>query len=245
MSQTIEQQVSGLPEDLVRMQEEYDKRKERLTGKNRYTVFNKGHLYMLQSRERAVLGALARHGFTTLTTSRIFELGSGRGAVLQDFLRWGAKPHLLHGVDLLFDYLQLARVKLPHLPLLCANGENIPYADESFDLVAQFTAFSSVLSDPIKRHLASEMVRILRPDGLIVWYDFWINPVNKQTKGIRPKEIRALFPGCKLDFHRTYLAPPIARRIAPISWSLAVLLESLSIFNTHYIVVIEKLDKKA
>ena len=42
--------------------------------------------------------------------------------------------------------------------------------------------------------MAEEMVRVLRkPDGLIVWYDFWLNPTNKQTRGIRPTEIKKLF----------------------------------------------------
>ena len=52
--------------------------------------------------------------------------------------------------------------------------------------------------------------------------------------------IRALFPGCAFDFRRITLAPPLARRLVPFSWLLAYLLEKLKIFNSHYLVAIQK-----
>ena len=83
------------------------------------------------------------------------------------------------------------------------------------------------------------MLRVLRspdpasgkPGGMILWYDFWLNPINPQTRGIRPAEIKRLFPNCLYEFHRITLAPPIARKLAPISWGLCLFLESLKIFN--------------
>jgi hypothetical protein len=50
-----------------------------------------------------------------------------------------------------------------------------------------------------------------------------------------------LFPNCTYEFHKITLAPPLARRIVPISWILALLLEKLKIFNTHYLVAIRPL----
>jgi len=72
------------------------------------------------------------------------------------------------------------------------------------------------------------------------YYDFWLNPTNPQTRGIRPAEIRHLFPGCQIEFHRITLAPPIARRLVPISWQLSALLEKLLVFNSHYLSVIRR-----
>jgi hypothetical protein len=57
--------------------------------------------------------------------------------------------------------------------------------------------------------------------------------------------IKRLFPNCRYEFQRITLAPPIARRLAPISWGLCLFLESLKIFNiipfgdTHYMVAIQ------
>ena len=73
---------------------------------------------------------------------------------------------------------------------------------------------------------------------MILSYDFWLNPTNPQTRGIRPAEIKQLFPNCHYEFHRITLAPPLARRLAPVSWGLCLFLESLKIFNTHYLVAI-------
>jgi len=69
-------------------------------------------------------------------------------------------------------------------------------------------------------------------------YDFRLNPTNPQTRGILPGEIKRLFPNCSYQFNRITLAPPLARRIVPLSWILAYGLERLTIFNSHYLVAI-------
>jgi hypothetical protein len=43
-----------------------------------------------------------------------------------------------------------------------------------------------------------------------------------------------------MSYQRITLAPPIARRLAPLSWGLCLFLESLELFNTHYLVAISK-----
>jgi hypothetical protein len=88
--------------------------------------------------------------------------------------------------------------------------------------------------------MAEEILRVLQPQGVLLWYDFWLNPTNPQTKGIPPKEIAALFPQCVLEFHKITLAPPLARRVVPFSWPLAMMLESTKFFNSHYLVFIQK-----
>jgi SAM-dependent methyltransferase len=176
----------------------------------------------------------------SLAHRRILEVGCGAGHVLLEFLAYGAHPVNLYGVDLLLDRIVQADARLPHLSLGCADGQNLPFPDHAFDLVMQFTVFSSILDSSIKANIAAEMQRVVRPDGLILSYDFWLNPTNRQTRGIRPSEIRRLFPGAHLEFYRITLAPPIARRLAPCSWLLCCLLERLQAFNTHYLVAIKK-----
>ena len=82
------------------------------------------------------------------------------------------------------------------------------------------------------------MRRVLKPGGLILSYDFWLNPLNRQTRGIRPKEIREYFPDSQYSFERITLAPPLAGRLVPLSWTGALTLEALGIFNTHYLAAI-------
>jgi hypothetical protein len=139
---------------------------------------------------------------------------------------------------LLPDRLAAAQARLPGLALQNADGRFLPYPAQTFDLLLQFTVFSSILDPAIWHAMAQEMLRLLRPNGAIVWYDFWLNPTNPQTRGIRPSQIRALFPGCRIRFIRVTLAPPLARRLVPISWTLAAILEKLCFLNTHYLAII-------
>jgi SAM-dependent methyltransferase len=167
------------------------------------------------------------------------ELGCGEGGVLLEFLTFGAEHARLHGTELLHDRVRRARQRVPHVPLTCADGQSLPYATGTFDLVTQYTVFSSVLDDEVRANLAREMLRVVRrPDGMILWYDFWLNPTNRQTRGIRRAEVRRLFPDCRCTFVRTTLAPPIARRLIKLGWGICYLLERLALFNSHYLVSI-------
>ena len=77
--------------DLVRLRQEYSNREKRLDNIGRYSIFNPAYLFMLHSRERAVLSMLKRHQFTSLSDYRILEVGCGIGGVLQEFWH-GALP---------------------------------------------------------------------------------------------------------------------------------------------------------
>lgn len=93
----------------------------------------------------------------------------------------------------------------------------------------------------IAGHVGFTFMRILRPKGIILWYDYHMNnPNNPDVRGVKKKEIYELFPNCGIYIKRITLAPPLARAIAPYSWLACHLLEKLRIFNTHYIGVIRK-----
>jgi len=224
--------------DLDRLRAEYLRREQRLAGQDTYTLFNPANLFTVQQRQRAVLALLRQEGFYPLAGRHILEIGCGAGGVLREFLSFGAYPQHLHGVELLDWRVTKAKALSPYFPLVCADGQALPYPDHCFDLVLQYTVFSSILDDNVKRSIAREMCRVLKPDGLILWYDCWLNPTNPHTRGIRRAEVRALFPGSHFSFHRITLAPPIARRLVSVSWLACYVLERLRIFNTHYLVAI-------
>jgi ubiquinone/menaquinone biosynthesis C-methylase UbiE len=207
-------------------------------GSDKYALSNPAHLYTIQSRQRATLRRLRAEGLWPLAGQDILEVGCGTGYVLLELMSYGAEPARLHGVDLLAERAVAARQRLPHVAIACADGGRLPYPDASFDLLLQFTVFSSILDKALCYTVAKEMRRVLRPDGLILWYEFWLNPVNKHTRGIRPREVRELFPNCQCSFERITLAPPLTRRIVPHSWTGAHVLETMGIFNTHYLAAI-------
>ena len=225
-------------DDITRLRGEYEDRKRRFAGSDVYSWFNPANLFALHQRQRAVLAALKKCGFTDLPSLSILEMGCGGGGVLTEYLEFGALPEKLYGVDLLFDRLRQAHTILPVSGFANADGQALPFSARTFDLVLQSTAISSILDLELRRTICADMRRVLKSNGLILWYDFWINPTNPQTHGIDPSEVRRLFPGCKFEFHKITLAPPLARRIVPVSWTLALILEKISLFNSHYLVTI-------
>ena len=105
----------------------------------------------------------------------------------------------------------------------------------------QSTVFTSILDARMKEELASEMCRVLKPDGSILWCDYHMNnPRNPDVKGVKRPEIHALFPKCEIRLQRITLAPPLARLVAPYSWLLCYFLSKLPWLCTHYIGVIRK-----
>ena len=225
-------------DDRSRLRTEYADRARRFAESDVYSAFNRANLFAIQSRQRAVVDALRQRGLTNLSGLRILEMGCGDGGVLVEYLGLGASPHNLYGIDLLPNRLTRARLRLPVCNFVNADGASLPFPADSFDLVIQYTAISSILDLNLRRAICADLLRVTRPGGLILSYDFWLNPTNRQTLGLRPAEIRRSFPGCDIRFHKITLAPPLARRIVPLSWGLAHLLEFLTVFNSHYLAII-------
>lgn len=222
-----------------KIRSEYADRRRRLAPSDRYSLLNMAHLFTVQQRQRQVVKLIRRYQLNPLAGRRILEVGCGQGGIQLAYLGFGADPERLHGVDLLFHRVGEAHARLPHLPHTCADGQLLPYASGAFDLILQYTVFSSILDDVIRIRIAREMQRVLNSNGSIIWYDFWLNPTNRRTRGIRPREVRALFPNSAFKFHRVTLAPPITRRIVRWSWGVCLLMEKLQLFNTHYLVAIQ------
>lgn len=226
--------------EVQRIREAYARRAAAIHN-DRYSAFNAAGLFAIQSRERALITVLKRHGFYPLHEKRILDVGCGTGGVLRSFIQYGADPGNLCGIDLLEDRIETARRLSPNIDFRCGNAEKLPYPDESFDIILQFTVFTSILDPEMKRNIAWEMLRVLKPDGIIIWYNYHMdNPKNPDVKGVKKTEIYTLFPGCSIDLRRATLAPPLARLLAPYSYLVCYLLEKIPFLCTHYLGVIRK-----
>src|SRR5207249_216906 len=95
-----------------------------------------------------------------------------------------------------------------------ADAQAIPFPDGAFDLVLAFTLLSSIVDPAARRRVVAEMIRVTAPGGLIVIYDFWINPFNRHTRSLKHAEVRELFAGHTVDFKAVTLAPPLVRLLA-------------------------------
>jgi len=208
----------------------------------RYSPFDAAQLFALQERERRVLAVLRRWGRAWLAAARVLDVGSGTGAWLRDLVRWGARPEHLTGVELLEARAAEARRLCPRgVTIACASAARLDFADASFDLVVQSLLFTSILDPAVRRRLAAEMLRVVRAEGLILWYDFHVdNPANPAVRGVGRREIAALFPGAAVELRRITLAPPLARRLAPRSWLACHCLSKVPLLCTHYLGVIRR-----
>ena len=206
----------------------------------RYSWFAPGHQLMAFDAERRTLALLRRCGVTDLSSLDVLEVGCGAGRWIQRLVRWGATPARVAGVDLLPGRVEDARrVCAPGVTLGAASATALPFPDQSFDVVLQATMLTSVLNPGVRAAAAAEMRRVLRPGGFVLWYDFRVNnPRNPDVRGIRRREIAALFPAWRLHLRRATLAPPLARALAPRAWPLAALLTEVPWLCTHYVGVL-------
>jgi ubiquinone/menaquinone biosynthesis C-methylase UbiE len=226
--------------DLKRLRKEYESRKLSDRKAGYYSMDYPPNAFSIDQRTKALRTLLLKHGEQNYRKKLLLEIGCGSGGILKEYSNLGFQSSNLFGIDLLLDRLEEARINIPPANLVNSDGQMLPFPSGTFDLVVQYTAFSSILEPSIKKKMALEMLRALKNDGQLIWYDFWWNPLNKQTLGIKPGEIKALFPGCTYKFKKITLAPPIARRVVPISVGLATFLETLQFLNSHYLVLISK-----
>lgn len=224
--------------ELERIRAEYARRSREVPD-DFYAFSTPANLFLRQGQERGLLEVLREGGYVPLTDRRVLDLGCGHGTWLTTFRSLGAQEPNLAGIDLDPARIEQTKVDHPRADLRAGSATALPWPDASFDLVWQSTVFTSILDEGVQRAIAAEMRRVLKPGGAIAWLDFVVNnPRNRQVKGVSVKQMKALFPGCDVTLRKVTLAPPLARRVVPLSWTLAFLLEQLRVLNTHAVALI-------
>lgn len=232
---------SSSDSEIARIRAEY-KRRAREIPRNFYSWNLPVNQFFRTQIARIAIQALVENNLFPLGTRTLLEVGCGSGSHLIESVQWGASPHDIAGIDLLDDQVKKACEALPEADIRCGDAQSLPWPDRSFDIVSQFTVFTSILLPSVKESIAAEMLRVLKPDGLILWYDFrYNNPHNANVRAIEAREIQSLFPTCHVKFQKTTLAPPLARAVVPISWITALALEKIPLLRTHYLAAIRKL----
>jgi SAM-dependent methyltransferase len=231
-------EVDSEASEIQRIRAEYDRRQREIPR----DFYGWGRLpnYFLDTQlVRDCIVELKREGMFPPDKLSFADIGCGSGRWLLEFAQWEAGE--IHGIELDEARLQRAKDRLPSADLRTGDARHLPWADNSFDLVSHFTLFSSILNDTVKKQIAAEMLRIVKPTGVVLWFDFRVNnPRNPGVRGIAANEIRSLFPECDIRLRSVTLAPPIARFVVPKSWIAACMLEKLPFLRTHYLGVIRK-----
>jgi ubiquinone/menaquinone biosynthesis C-methylase UbiE len=139
-------------------------------------------------------------GKLTLSGLKILDVGCGQGRMLRACLDMGSSPENLTGVDLQPSRIEEARRLSPQLDFRLGNGTDLEFPDRQFDLVMQFVVFSSIFSPALRRRLASEMARVLKPGGYIFWWDCVKTVEGKNAQELVPQELFPDLPAKVLPF---------------------------------------------
>ena len=118
------------------------------------------------------------------------DLCCGTGFHAQTILELG---WTVTGVDLSTDQLRLARGRVGHrAELLQGDAADLPFAEGSFDLV--FTAFAHTDVEDFAA-VVTEAVRVLRPDGALVFLGPHPCFVGPHSRFVEARGIPTLHPG--------------------------------------------------
>lgn len=235
----VSEDKSGAAE--LRRIREYYRRRQRDVPARRYSQLSPAYAFQSSELKQQIARLLARKNAIPFAKCRILDVGCGDGRWLRAFVELGAEPRNLAGIDLLPERISAAKESSPRqICLRCGDASRLPFGDGSFDILASLTVFSSILDRGIRESIAAEMMRVLQPDGFILWYDFFVShPLNRDVRGISSSEIKKLFPRTRINLARVTLAPPISRMIA---WNRTLLktVSGIRLLRTHHFGTIEK-----
>jgi SAM-dependent methyltransferase len=227
-------------EEANRVQKVYASRKEHRLGQL-YDPMTAAGLWSQVEVDRHMLWGLSQlaPSLEVLTQMDILEVGCGSGGHLLRLLSLGVPPSNLHGIDLLPDRIKDATSMHEGVDFRLGNAVDLPWANGSMDVVMQFTCLSSVLDEEAREAIAQEMLRVLKPGGGILSFDFVWNPNNRDTVGIGSNRLKGLFPGARINTRRVFLAPPIARKLLPQLRLLTTILDAIPWLCFHRIALIK------
>ncbi len=226
--------------ELNRIRAAYERR-EREVPRDRYSDTNPRAAVFYRELESNIFDLLARKCPRPLSELRVLDLGCGEGRWLRRLPKWGLLSENLSGVDLLPGRVAASRASChPGVRFYCVNAAQLPFADRSLDVVLCMTVFSSILDEGLRMAVATEMLRVLRPDGFVLWYDFFVrNPARGDVRRVGKADLARLFPDCEIGLKRVTVVTPLGRAVATIP-GLYSALSRFPIFSTHYLGYIQK-----
>jgi len=206
-----------------------------------YSPLDYQYFYSRQERERILLKLFRKLQLVPGENS-LLEIGCGSGQKLLEMILLGFSPDKLMGIDLLNNKIEHARNLLPSsLNLVCGDACQMDFGNQTFDIVYQSMAFTSILDKKFQEKLAAKMWYLLKCGGYILWYDFiYNNPKNSDVAGIPLKCIHKLFPEGIITKKHVTLAPPIGRFVTKFHPTMYTLLNSFPFLHTHVLCLIKK-----
>src|SRR5438105_565734 len=119
--------------------------------------------------------------------TKLLDIGCGAGGALVAARELGAE---VTGLDAASNLVEIARSRLPGARIEIGEMEDLPFADESFDVVTGFNSFQFA-GDPVEA--LREARRVCKPGGSVVML-VWGKPEECDTLRATVAAVMALLP---------------------------------------------------
>ncbi|MEI2640572.1 MAG: class I SAM-dependent methyltransferase [Microthrixaceae bacterium] len=219
-------------EDLQRVYRNYAE--DEKVGR-RWSADNAGNRLIIDERLKGAEDRLSRLGLLNRDLC-VLDLGCGAFTLVPESI----ESSLRIGVDILFDRLIAAKRSSPFDGVACADGADLPFGDELFDLIVISTVLSSIRSDAAQSGIGREVTRTLKPGGSVLWYDMrYPNPSNRNVHPVTKNDLVRLFPDLRQDLTPITVVPQLARRLGDRP-GLYRAVARLGIANSHLLGTLTK-----
>jgi len=117
------------------------------------------------------------------------EIGCGYGRLTPWIADFATEAH---AIDPNESAIRTAQEQYTHVNFETAFAQDLPYSDDSFDLIVTWTVLQSISPDMIQ-DVATEIMRVLAPDGTLVLAEQVEKPDRKITWSRSESEYEELF----------------------------------------------------
>jgi SAM-dependent methyltransferase len=199
---------------------------------------------MFDSRLRHYDDLFSTLALAPLGERRLLDAGCANGKWLEICCRrWGARQIHCFGNDGREDRWREWRQTNPgaEITFVLKPTHELDFAAQSFNVVHQSMMLSSIVDSETRTRTAEVLWRLLGPNGILISYDFWLNPLNSGTVGIDWMELQRLFPdGRKVYARSLTVAPPLGRKLTMLRKPILLALEKLRFMNSHLLVALQR-----
>ncbi len=213
----------------------YNKYMAHSRSKNKWSISNKGNRIIYNER-KSNISKIIHDLDIRLTSKNILDVGCAGGNIFNLLQDLGAKEENIYGIDVRGDRLDEAKELFPASNFMQMDARELNFDDATFDIVFTFTIFSSIIEKKIRMEVANEICRVLKPNGVIIYYDIrYNNPFNSNVIKMTLDDIKYLFPNMIVKLKPVTILPPLIRALGKTSIQLYPLLAKLNFLKTHYI----------
>ncbi len=177
---------------------------------------------------------------------RILDIGGGAGSELALLLELGFPAEQLAMVDIIPERIEAAKRRFPIQDIRCEDAQHLTWPDGAFDVVMEGTIFLQITDDRLAKNIAREMLRVLRPGGILLLADWRYDGGREGLLAVDRNRVRRLFAinqgHCRLEkVVNSALIPPLGRFLSSKLPSLYFLVQKIVPFSVgHVIYVLRK-----